>query len=59
MLAFPPIPCQNAVAALGSPAGKAYVADPFGDRVWRVDTTTNTLLAPLPLTGAPIALAAA
>lgn len=42
-----------------SPVGKAYVADPFGNRLWRVDTEANALLNPLPLGGAPIALAVA
>ena len=51
-----PLPASCLGLAL-SPVGKAYVADPFGDRLWRVDTASNTLLEPLPLTGAPIALA--
>ena len=40
-----------------SPVGKAYVADCTGDRLWRVDTVTDTLLGAMPLVGAPIALA--
>jgi hypothetical protein len=35
-----------------------YVADALGDKLWRVDTHANTMLTPLPLAGAPIALAA-
>jgi hypothetical protein len=52
-----PLPacCSGLVA---SPAGKAYVADVLGDRLWRVDTRTNTLLGSVAMPGAPIALAA-
>ncbi|HXI19072.1 MAG TPA: hypothetical protein VNM48_22125 [Chloroflexota bacterium] len=52
-----PMP-SGAMALAVSPAGKAYVADAFGDRLWRVDTRTDTLLGEVPMTGAPIALAA-
>lgn len=38
--------------------GKLYVADVLADRLWRVDTSTNTLLGDLPMPGAPIAVAA-
>jgi hypothetical protein len=41
-----------------SPVGKAYVADGFGDRLWRLDTSTDTLMSPVPLPGAPISVAA-
>ncbi|HEU5318714.1 MAG TPA: hypothetical protein VFX49_21550 [Chloroflexota bacterium] len=40
-----------------SPLGKAYMADPFGDRLLRFDTYSNRILEALPLQGAPIALA--
>jgi len=53
-----PLPSACMSLAL-SPVGKAYVADPFGNRLWRVDTAANALLSPLPLGGAPIALAVA
>jgi len=52
-----PMP-TGAMALAVSPAGKAYVADPFGDRLWRVDTHTDTLLGDVAMPGAPIALAA-
>ena len=35
-----------------------HVADTLGDRLWRFDTRTNTLLTPLFLGGAPLALGA-
>ncbi len=38
--------------------GKLYVADVLADRLWRIDTRTNTLLGGLPMPGAPIAVAA-
>jgi DNA-binding beta-propeller fold protein YncE len=41
-----------------SPVGKLYVADTLGDRLWRLDTRTDSLLAPLYLSGAPLALGA-
>jgi hypothetical protein len=40
-----------------SPVGKVYVADAFGDRLWRIDARTNTMLGDIPLPGAPITLA--
>ncbi len=52
-----PLPGGCLALAMG-PAGKVYVADTFGDRLWRVDTRTNTLLGSLSLPGAPLALAA-
>jgi len=52
-----PMP-SGAMALAVSPAGKAYVADAFGDRLWRVDTRTDTLMGDVPMPGAPIALAA-
>ncbi|HEX2033696.1 MAG TPA: hypothetical protein VHS99_05905 [Chloroflexota bacterium] len=41
-----------------SPVGKVYVTDVLGDRLWRVDTQTNTFLGALTLVGAPIVVAA-
>jgi hypothetical protein len=38
--------------------GKVYVADAMGDRLWRVDTHTQTFLGAMSLAGAPLALAA-
>ncbi|MBI3971910.1 MAG: hypothetical protein HY332_11525 [Chloroflexi bacterium] len=43
--------------ALG-PTGKLYVTDLLGDRLWRVDTSTDTFLGDVPLPGGPIAIAA-
>jgi hypothetical protein len=51
-----PLPAASVAMAL-SATGRVYVADPFGDRLWRVDTRTNLLLTPLSIAGAPIALA--
>ena len=55
------LPAETAVTDLAltvSGAGKVYVADIIGDRLWRVDTRTDTLLGALPMPGAPLALAA-
>jgi hypothetical protein len=52
-----PLPSGGFGLAL-SAAGKLYVADAFGDRLWRVDTRTDTFLGSIPLAGAPIAIAA-
>jgi DNA-binding beta-propeller fold protein YncE len=41
-----------------SPVGKLYVADTLNDRIWRLDTRTDTLLSSLYLSGAPLALGA-
>ncbi len=52
-------PLPEGALALGvSPAGKAYVADALGDRLWRVDTRTDTFLGSVPMPGTPIAVAA-
>ena len=47
---------SGAFALALSPVDKLYVADTMGDRLWRLDTRTDTLLMPLPLAGAPLAL---
>ncbi len=52
-----PLP-EGARALAVSPAGKAYVADALGDRLWRVDTRTDTLLGSIPMPGVPLAVAA-
>jgi hypothetical protein len=52
-----PLPGGCLALAMG-PVDKLYVADTLGDRLWRVDTRSNTLLAPIALQGAPLALAA-
>ena len=49
---------SGSLALTLSPVGKLYLADTLGDRLWRLDTRTDTLLPPLYLPGAPLALGA-
>jgi DNA-binding beta-propeller fold protein YncE len=52
-----PMP-PSCMALSHSHIGKLYVTDTLGDQLWRVNTTTNTLLSSLPMAGAPITVAA-
>ena len=52
-----PLP-EGALALAVSSGGKAYVADGLGDRLWRVDTRTDTFLGSMPMAGTPIAVTA-
>ncbi|HEV2121490.1 MAG TPA: hypothetical protein VGW38_01795, partial [Chloroflexota bacterium] len=41
-----------------SAIGKLYVTDTLEDRLWRVNTATDTFLGSIPMPGAPVAVAA-
>ena len=52
-----PLPPSCLSLAL-APAGKLYVADVLGDRLWRVDTRRDLFLGSIAMPGAPLAVAA-
>ena len=52
-----PLPPSCLSLAL-APAGKLYVADVLGDRLWRVDTRQDLFLGGIAMPGAPLAVAA-
>jgi hypothetical protein len=52
-----PLP-EGCLALAASHIGKLYVADLVGDRLWRVDTLTDTFLGSIPMPGGPLAITA-
>jgi hypothetical protein len=52
------VPAGCGALSMG-PGGRLYAADADGDRLWRVDTSTDTFLGSVTLAGAPVAVAAA
>jgi hypothetical protein len=51
-----PLPYGCLALAIG-PTDKVYVADTFGDRLWRLDPDSGAGLTYIPLAGAPITIA--